>query len=250
VLTAGVDVQGDRLELAVKGWGRGEESWLVLWEQLFGDPGRPDVWQLLEQRLTRAWAMANGQQLRIQACCIDSGGHHTEHVYRFVAPRQSRRVYAVKGLSQPGRPLLGRPSRSNKQRVRLFPVGTDSAKDLIYARLKIGQPGPGYFHFPTAVDVEYFLQLTAEKVVTRFLKGRPYRSYEKIRPRNEALDLEVYATAALVALGAPTLRELGVMADRLAGQPAAAPAPAPQSTQTPAIRIPRPRPPGWINAWR
>jgi phage terminase large subunit GpA-like protein len=250
LLTAGIDVQGDRLELLVKGWGRGEESWLVAWEQLFGDPGLDEVWQTLENRLTRAYTLANGKTLRLSAAGIDSGGHHTEQVYRFVAKRQHRLVFALKGLAQAGRPLLGRPSRANKHGVRLFPVGTDTAKDVIFARLKILQPGPGYYHFPETTDIEYFLQLTAEKVMTRFHKGRPIRSYEKIRPRNEALDLEVYALAALARLGAPALRDLGVLAERASAE-SATPAPAPSGAQTavvgPAIV---PRGASWMGGWR
>lgn len=220
LLTAAVDVQNDRLELLVKGWGESEESWQVAWERLEGDPGSVRPWRELEHYLTRGWEHAGGGEIHVQACAIDTGGHHTESVYEYVAPRQGRRVLAIKGSNQDGAPIVGRPT--NKRRgdmnrpVKLFPIGTVAAKDLIFSRLKIGKPGPGYVHFPAWLDAEYFEQLTAEKVRTKYRAGRPVRRYVKTRPRNEALDLEVYALAALRYLPARIRDQLGAMADGLA----------------------------------
>jgi len=259
LLTAGVDVQGDRLEIQVKGWGRGEESWLIHHEQIFGDPALGDVWAELDRILLRGWEHQSGTLLAVQACMIDTGGHHAEHVYRFCKTRQrSRRVYASKGANAAGRPLLGRPSKANKYGVRLMPIGTDTAKDLIFARLRIASPSAGYMHFPDWVDPEYFAQLTAEKVVTRYYKGRPIRSYEKIRPRNEALDLEVLCTAALVSLGSGTVRNLGAYVDQLSpptGDDDAEGAGGEAEPARPGPIRPSPiqhpfRPSGWVTGWR
>ena len=117
-------------------------------------------------------------------------------------PREGRRVFAIKGVGGEGRALVGRPSKNNVGKVRLFPVGVDTAKELIYARLKIKEPGPGYCHFPAHYDDEYFRQLAAEQIVTRFSKGFRKREWKKIRPRNEALDCRVYALAAYALLNA------------------------------------------------
>ena len=70
-------------------------------------------------------------------------------------PHEGRRVFAIKGVGGEGRALVGRPSKNNVGKVRLFPVGVDTAKELIYARLKIKEPGPGYCHFPAHYDDEY-----------------------------------------------------------------------------------------------
>lgn len=253
LLTAGVDVQADRLELLVVGWGRGEESWRIAHEPLYGDPGREEVWQQLEPLLTRAYRHENGADMRISACAIDSGDQ-TERVYRFVAPRQGRRVMATKGISQPARPLLGRPSKANKAGIRLYPIGTEAAKDLLFARLRITEPGPGWWHFPDWLSPEYFAQLTAEKAVTKFEKGRATRRYVKIRERNEALDLEVLALAALTSLGQPAIRDLERMVARVqqagdaAGKPAPSPAPVMLRTQIPQF-LRRPRRGGWISGF-
>ncbi|HEX6924340.1 MAG TPA: terminase gpA endonuclease subunit, partial [Longimicrobiaceae bacterium] len=245
---------GDRLEVKVKGYGAGEESWVIHHEQLWGDPGRDEVWQMLENVRTRAWEHESGAEMRIQAMCIDSGGHHTENVYRYVKPRQPQRVWATKGMSQPGRPLVGRPSRANKHGVKLLPIGTDTAKDAVFARLKVNVPGPLYMHFPDFLDDEYFAQLTAEKVVTRYHKGRPVRRYEKTRPRNEALDLEVLCLAALVSMGTPVIQSLGTYAEKVRVEGAkrreqeegAKKAEAPAAPPRPAVR----RPKGWVRGWR
>lgn len=85
--------------------------------------------------------------------------------------------------------------------VQLWPIGADTAKATIYSRLKMSEPGPGYYHFPIGVDEEYFIQLTAEKLVTRYVKGYPRLEWVKVGPRNEALDCEVYCLAAAIRAG-------------------------------------------------
>lgn len=222
VLTAAIDTQGDRLEFMVIGWGAGEESWLLHWEQLWGDPGQKAVWNDAAERINQRWTHESGVQLSISACLVDSGGHHTEAVYRFVRPLQRRRVHAIKGVGGEGRPLVGRPSKANKWGVRLLPVGVDTAKDAIFSRLRIeppddGEPRPGYLHLPDWADPELVAQITSEKVTTKYHLGRPRRTYTKTRARNEALDLLVYNYAALVVLGPSIVNNLGVWAERARG---------------------------------
>jgi phage terminase large subunit GpA-like protein len=209
ILTASVDVQGDRLECAVKGWGDGEESWLISYQQFYGDPGQADVWKELDEFLVTRFKHAAGIEVGIKTTMIDSGGAHTDEVYRFVKARQSRRVWAIKGSSESGKEILGKFSMNNAYRVKLWSVGTDTAKDRIFARMKIAAAGPGFMHLPEWADEEYMSQLTGEKAVRRYKRGRgAVREYVKTRPRNEALDLEVYALAALYSLGSQTVRDL------------------------------------------
>lgn len=197
-LVGAVDVQDDRLEWKVVGYGAAEESWLIAAAAELGNPAHDDVWLRLDAILRRTWKHASGQELRLECVAVDSGGHHTEQVYRFCKARADRRIFAVKGSSLTGLPLLGRATVNNSFRARLYLVCTDTAKEMIYARLRIQTPGPGYMHLPDWVDDEYVEQLTAEKVVRHFPRGRPsYREWVKTRARNEALDLEVYCLAAL-----------------------------------------------------
>jgi phage terminase large subunit GpA-like protein len=210
-LTAGVDVQDDRLELEIVGWGRDEESWSIDHRVIWGDPASPDVWLALDKDLRETFSHARAvAPLHIRACCIDSGGHHTNAVYRFAADRQQRRVWAIKGRGGQGVPLWPRrPARADKtrQKTPAYIIGVDAAKETIYARLRLTEPGPGFCHFPKGRDPEFFSQLTAERQVTRYVKGRPTREWRLAGGmRNEALDCRVYATAALHGLIAMGMR--------------------------------------------
>jgi len=205
VLTAGVDVQDDRLELEVAAWGEHEESWTVLYQIIYGDPSAPDVWNDLDAILFKRWMDRNHPAARIAAAAIDTGGHHTQATYAYCKARERRRIWAIKGQSgQPGQPIWARtPRKNNIGKVNLWMVNVDAAKSSIYARLRITEPGPGYCHFGLDRDAEYFKQLTAEKVITKYQNGFPRRVW--IKPdgkRNEALDCRVYAYAALCGLQA------------------------------------------------
>ena len=210
VVTAGVDIQDDRIELEIVGWGRDEESWSLHYDIIYGDPTSPHIWKQLDLKLLQTFKHPSGIQLRIASTCIDSG-HHTKQVYEFCKPRFARRVFAIKGIAGEGRPIIGRPTRNNIAKIPLFPVGVDSAKELLYSRLKIKEDGAGYCHFPKKYQAEYFMQLTAEKIVTKYFKGFPRREWVKIRPRNEALDCRAYSIASFAVLNT----DVNKLADRL-----------------------------------
>jgi phage terminase large subunit GpA-like protein len=97
VVTAGIDVQDDRIEVEIVGWGRSEESWSLDYRTLYGDPSTPQLWQDLDAHLAQKWDTEDGRVLQIRSACIDSGGHYTKAVYDFVRPREGRRVFAIKG---------------------------------------------------------------------------------------------------------------------------------------------------------
>jgi phage terminase large subunit GpA-like protein len=199
ILVAGVDVQGDRLELQIDGYGWNEETWAVRYEVLHGDPAQQQVWQDLDALLLERYASEEGRELRVRACCIDTGGHHGNQVHEFCNKRRARRVFPTKGAAGT-RPIWPkRASKTKDKRNEVFLVGVDTGKDALYGRLKISKPGPGYQHFPAGhgYDEAYFDQLTSERVETRKKEGRPYRVW--VLPagkRNEALDTKVLAMAA------------------------------------------------------
>jgi len=182
---------------------------------------------------------------------VDTGGHFTEEAYKFVRARMGRRVFAIKGGGDQGKPLVARPSRGNRYRVPLFVLCVDTGKDTVYSRLRIGTPGPGYMHLPAWVDAEYLAQLTAEKAIRKYVKGRgAVKEWVKTRERNEALDGEVYCLAALYILGPAFVKGLPERAARFAvkagSTPPAPPAP-PVRERKPWLQ---PRKRGWINSWR
>ena len=200
VLTCGVDIQDDRIEGEVKAWGDKEESWGIKPFIIYGRPSLPKVWQDLDEIILSTYKREDGTTMRVLCTCIDSGGHFTEDVYKYCKTREANRVFAIKGSSVAGKPIISRPSMNNKQKVKLFSIGTDTAKELIYSRLQIEEFGAGYMHFNMNFDDEYFLQLTAEKIKTTYRKGFAKREWVKTRARNEALDTNVYNLAALSIL--------------------------------------------------
>ena len=229
VLTAGIDMQKDRLEVEIVGWGLGEESWSIDYRVLWGDPMHGDVWNDLDSLLGETFIHQSGAAMPISAAAMDTGGTGgmTQAAYEYARGKLGRRLFAVKGVGGWGRPIVTAPSRKrsgrNARPVDLFTVGTDEAKMIVQRRLQITAPGPGYCHIPNTHDAEYFHQLTAERLQTRMVKGFAVREWHKTRDRNEALDCRVYALAALKILN-PNIPKL---AAKLAA-PVAAPEPEPE----------------------
>jgi len=199
VLTAGVDTQKDRLELQLVGWGKNYEAWVCDYKIFWGDPNAINVWSDLDAYLKKRFKTESERLIPISCCTIDSGGHHTNMVYQFTKPRQARRIFAVKGLSQAGKPIANRPTFVGKNKAVLYGIGTDSAKEAIFARLA-AENELTTLHFCSDLDEEYFKQLTAEKRVTKFVRGRKSLIWKQVRPRNEALDTLVYNFAAIYIL--------------------------------------------------
>ena len=199
VITAGVDTQKDRLECQLVGWGKNYEAWVLDYKIFWGDPNAFNVWSDLDAYLKKRFKTETNRIIPISCTCIDSGGHHTNMVYQFTKPRQARRIFAIKGSSQAGKPIANRPTFVGKNKAVLYGVGTDTAKEAIFARLST-EPESTTLHFPNDVDEEYFKQLTAEKRVTKWLRGKKSLVWKQIRPRNEALDTLVYNFAAIYIL--------------------------------------------------
>jgi len=205
ILTAAVDVQDDRFEIEVVGWGAGKESWGISYHKIFGDLRQPQIWHDLDEFLQRTWENAEGVRFTPACVCMDSGGHYTTEVYRFCAPRETRRIFAIKGQgTQNGEyiPLINGHSRTPREKAVLFKIGVDEGKGKVFSSLKISEPSPGYCHFPKdqGYSLDYFKGLTAEKLQTKYRAGVAYKVWKKTRDRNEPLDLRVYNTAALEIL--------------------------------------------------
>ena len=142
------------------------------------------------------------------------------------------------------RPIAGRPSKNNIGKIKLFTLGVDTIKSLIFSRLKITIEGAGYCHFPDDRPDEYFKQLAAsEKIVTKFHKGFPKKEFVKTRNRNEALDCRVYAYGALAILNL----NINAIADRRKRQ-------ADKPVETAPVKRTPYQPPkrqgGFVNGWR
>lgn len=231
ILTAGVDVQANRLEAEIVAWGLDYESWSIEYLQIPGDPTAPNVWKLLDHAITRTYDHPLGARLRVAATAVDSG-NWAQSVYRYVGSRTANQVMAVKGVDGFGIPLMSRPWINKNRKVPVFPVAVDEGKKLVYARLRVERPDdwdgvtpiPGYSHFPERApyEKEHFRQLTAEKMVDGVDRdGYPTQRWVKMSDRrNEPLDVRVYATGALEALINGGLR-LERLAEQLGSAPAA-----------------------------
>ena len=221
-LTAGADVQKDRIEVDVWAWGRGLESWLVDHIIIEGGPGDPDCWQTLTDLLGRTWAHASGQHLTIARFAIDSG-FETSAVYGWARQVGFAQVAPVKGLEGFNRasPVTGPTyvdatvgGKRLRRGARLWSVATSTFKAETYRFLRQERPTvedieagasfpAGTVHLPSWADAEWLKQLTAEQLVTvKSRRGFTKLEWQKLRERNEALDCRVYARAAAWIAGA------------------------------------------------
>jgi len=206
LLTAGVDVQDNRLACSVWGWGEGETAWLIWHQELMGDPTQNEVWGQLDQVLATQWATAGGKELKIVQMAIDTGGHCTHETYRYVRERLAQGAVAIKGSSRRNSPAVGKGSKVDvnwrgrviKKGVTLYQLGTDTIKTTLFGRLRHNETSGG-LNFGMAADDEYFKQLTSERQALRYHRGFPIREWvKKAGDRNEALDCAVYAYAAML----------------------------------------------------
>jgi phage terminase large subunit GpA-like protein len=247
ILTRSVDVQGDRLETCVWGWGANETSWLIEHELIPGDPSTLEPWTKLDEIMKRRYLHASKIRLRPRVTFIDSGGHSTKQVYSYCRTRMRLGVFAIKGSSLEGHPLLGRPSRPDSAKTILYHIGSFTGKESLIRRLtKIPEVGaPGFIHLPAWLDSEQIAQFTREKLVSVIQKGGKRKRAWQLLGRNEMMDLYVYALAALQTLGPRILMNLGTIAKRLEASGAKRePDPAaPADGETPATAAEEPPPP-------
>lgn len=210
LVTAGIDIQPDRIEISSRAWSASEESWDVGHTILLGDTAKEEVWKLLDDYLLCPFLHESGREIYISCAAIDSG-YRTKQVAAFVRMRQLRKlkdgtiqhVLCIKGANTSGKPIISsRPSKLRRDKVHFYFVGTDTAKDTLMSYLKIDRPGPGCMHFMMDRDAEYFKQLTAEKKIKVYNSAGFAKAIWKKRSddRNEALDCLVYAYAALMHL--------------------------------------------------
>jgi len=211
VLVSGIDTQDDRWECVTWAIGRGEEMWAVDYSVIYGNPAEEAEWaEKLDPYLATPFQHASGQLLKIEAAAVDTMGHFTHQAYNYCRTRERRRVFAIRGESQSGRPIKGKASvvdvnwrgRVLKRGVRLWFVGTDTAKDTLHGRLAVAKPGPGYVHFSQELPAAFYTGLTAEsRVPVRTARGLDYRWVNPPGRRNEPLDCTVYAMFCAEALG-------------------------------------------------
>lgn len=213
-ITVGVDVQVDRLELEVVGWGPAMESWSLAYEILAGEPTAGEVWDELTDFLSVPWKTADGRTLTPVATCIDSGAY-TQHVYGYVKRRRDQRIIPIKGADGLSRdPIAGsRADRLRRMAKRARDgrppeiLGVDALKLTLHHYLRAAPGKAGYCHFPLGRDPEWYSQLTGERLISvigkdRRAERRWVQSYRHV----EALDCRVYAMAAALLADVQAMR--------------------------------------------
>ncbi|RLF24443.1 MAG: hypothetical protein DRN01_06970, partial [Thermoplasmata archaeon] len=199
LLTAGVDTQDNRFEVAVIGHGKRGELWFIDYKVIMGDPADDATQEELDELLfNRQFATNNGATMKIFATGIDTGGHRTQSIYKYAQERLARKVFALKGSAMLNAPVTNKTHYTSiRSTFKPYIIGTIALKDDFYGRLAILHPGDRFVHFPTtdAFDHEFFKQLTAEQ---RDETGR----YVAVRKRNEAIDCTTYALVCLPIMGA------------------------------------------------
>ncbi len=211
-LTCGVDVQKDRLELEIVGWGRDKQSWSVDYRIISGETHTRAPWLELDKVLNETWKTAQGNEIQIRMMAVDAG-YNTTHVYEWVRRQPADRVRAIKGsdslqmaFGQPKDFDVGRNGTRIARASKVWPVGVSVLKSELYAWLGLDGAGdtgiylPGFCHFPQ-YDEEYFKRLCSEQLMKKKVNGRTVFSWIKIHERNEPLDTRVYARAAAAMFG-------------------------------------------------
>jgi len=212
ILTCGVDVQKDRLELEIVGWGKGKTSWSIDYRILAGTPDNENTWALLDQVLLEEVPCEDGGSLPIRMLAIDSGAF-TQFVYQWARKHPPGRVMATKGMDSANQILLPPKMMDVDIRgkripngVKLWGAGVSIAKLELYSLLRMrqnddGSYPSGYCHFPFYDDV-YFKGLTSEQLVTKNKKTGGISSSWVLPPgrRNEPLDCRILNRIAAAGL--------------------------------------------------
>lgn len=210
-LTAGVDVQKDRLELEIVGWARGKQSYSVDYRVILGDTAEQFVWSELDKVLNETWCREDGIQMNIRAMAIDTG-YNTNYVYDYCGRHDVTRVIPIKGqdaqniIVAPPRAVHINRSGKKLDHVKVWNVGVSLLKSELYGWLKLRKLEeevafpPGYCHFPH-YDEYHFKSLTAE-VLERQVNKRGFVKHVWVNKfkRNERLDCRIYARAAAAVL--------------------------------------------------
>lgn len=234
ILIAGIDVQKDRFEMVVWALGRGEEMWTVDYHVIEANPSIQSEWEKLDAFLLYKYPHAAGTVVSIEHAALDTGGHWTHQSYNYVRQRKISagwtqqtqyppKLYATKGASTANLTISGRASLQDvnhidkviRRGVKLYTIGTDTAKDLIHGRLQVLQHGPGYVHLSKYLPDNFFEHITNE---VRILKQTPKGTVsswvlKRAGIRNEALDCTVMTLfcAHKIALHRKTQAEWSVI---------------------------------------
>ena len=200
LLTAGVSIQTDRVEIEIVGWCKDRSSYSIDYRVIEGDIADVAVWNKLAELLDERWKRPNGLDVPIRIMAIDSG-YNALRVFAFCLQSYPYRVVPVKGLKKLkmvfSAPKTVEIIRAKKRigKVRLFGVGISYLRSELNSWLRLekdenGVAPPCYCHFPQYAE-HYFRGLTAKQKLC-----------ERIGP----LECRIFARAAASIAGLDILR--------------------------------------------
>lgn len=222
-LTASVDVQKDRIEVEVCGWGTEKRSWSIDYRVIFGDTSQKKTFNKLDPILSEVWERFDGSKLSILRLAIDSG-YQTQNVYSWARRFPESRVIVIKGqeslnaiFSMPKN--IMKRSKKSRPLARVWNIGVNTIKRELFAWFKLEpteesegeEKDPfGFCRFPDDYDQSYYKMLCSESEQVKIINGFPKYYFVKVNERNEALDLRVYNRAAASTLGIDSLTNEGL----------------------------------------
>jgi phage terminase large subunit GpA-like protein len=221
-LTCGIDIQGDRIELEIVGWGKNKQSWSIDYRVIYGDTSQAQTFRKLDEIMSETWEIENGNRIPILRTAIDSG-YQTQNVYDWARQYPQSKVIAIKGQESLNQ-IFKMPSDLSKRRkktkgnwVRIWHLGTNLIKRELFAWFKLDKPTDaeiidkgypfGFCQFPNDYDALYFKMLCSESEAVKMVNGYPRYYFQKVFERNEALDCRVYARAAASTLGLDSMSD-------------------------------------------
>jgi phage terminase large subunit GpA-like protein len=209
-LTAGVDVQKDRIEVEIVGWCCGKRTYSIDYRVIVGETTTKAPWDKLAEIVGEKWLREDGGEMGLNLMAVDTG-YNTSHVYEFCRRFDYTKVIPVKGSDSLGvivaNPKAVDTSRGGKKigRIKVWQAGVSVAKSELYGFLKSerdedGNAPDGYCHFPQYAQ-EYFRGITGEQLQFKLVRG--FKRYEWVKKyeRNEPLDCRVYARVAAAVIG-------------------------------------------------
>lgn len=198
VITAGCDVQKDRIYYVVRGWGYEVSSWLLEFGVVYGPTDQPEVWQRLADVLATEYG-----GMSIKQTFVDSG-FRPDAVYAFCRAYPHLHVAPSKGQETQAAPVrMSRVDVTHKGKVirngqNLWHVDAGYFKGIIHSRIDWPQDQPGAWHLPADISDDYAKQVIAESKITLPNGKNIWKRHDR---ENHALDCDVYAAAAARMLG-------------------------------------------------
>ena len=179
LLTCAVDTQDSWLSYTVIAWGLEREAWVYLSGRIEGDPSTPGPWEALSKIIYSKYRHENGTEIGIEKVLIDTQGHQTQHVNRYLKGKGPM-VQGIYGARQQGKPIITKAKRDSHTGLRKWEIGTENAKTDIFQMLTTEKPGPLYIHFPFECNEEYFKELYSERKINGQFKKIGSRRNEKL----------------------------------------------------------------------